>query len=191
MFRKTWRFVLHNKVIYSTRPSFWYSFKCWFPLSLCACFVAYPDADQVFNKSRSILIVYWLGDLKLINAYSTNNIQNINHKRIFGGFRIIFQCAHISFYYTLYSMILLKIANQHPDMQISHALKANEVCPWMQMRKLLLAMLMLVIYFIWERNMLILIYIAELCPCAVCCTIHLLIYLFIKFQTPPPPMSKG
>lgn len=50
-------------------------------------------------------------------------------KRIFGGFRIIFQCAHISFYYTLYSMILLKIANQHPDMQISHALKANEVCP--------------------------------------------------------------
>ena len=45
-------------------------------------FLAYPDADYpdvILIESKSMLIVYWLGDRKLINAYLTkNSIQNIN-----------------------------------------------------------------------------------------------------------------
>ena len=40
--------------------------------------LAYFGADYPV-ESRSMLIVYWLGDRKLINAYLTkNSLQNIN-----------------------------------------------------------------------------------------------------------------
>ena len=38
-----------------------------------------------------------------------------------------------------------KEANQYIDLQIRHILNVNEVCPWMLMRKYMLAMLMLIL----------------------------------------------
>ena len=47
------------------------------------------------------------------------------------------------FIYTLYSIDLFKIANQHANMQIRQCFDANEACQLMLMRKCLLAMLIL------------------------------------------------
>ena len=47
--------------------------------------------------------------------------------------------------YTLYSIDLLKKANQHANMQIRQCFDANEACQLMLMRKCLLAMLILML----------------------------------------------
>ena len=49
--------------------------------------LAYPDAEYpmlILIESRPMLIVYWLGDRKLINEYLTkNSMQNINLQKDF------------------------------------------------------------------------------------------------------------
>ena len=51
-----------------------YPFACWSLCLLCLLILM-----LILIESRSMLIVYWLGDRKLINAYLTkNSIQNIN-----------------------------------------------------------------------------------------------------------------
>ena len=72
----------------------------------------------ILIESRSILIVYWLCDRKLINAYFEKySIQNIYLQKDFflnlnDVLWNILQCAYMSlFMHTLYSITLLEIAN--------------------------------------------------------------------------------
>ena len=57
-----------------------YPFACWSLCLLCLLILMLI----ILIESRSMLIVYWLGDLKLINEYLTkNSMQNINLQKDF------------------------------------------------------------------------------------------------------------
>ena len=57
---------------------FLYPFACWSLCLLCLLILMLIILKLILIESRSMLIVYWLGDRKLINAYLTkNSIQNI------------------------------------------------------------------------------------------------------------------
>ena len=75
-------FLLQTKTIYSTRHTFWYSLMLIPSIHLLAdpyaCF-AWLTLMLIPIENRSMLIVYWFGDRKWINAYLTkNSIHNIN-----------------------------------------------------------------------------------------------------------------
>ena len=56
-----------------------YPFACWSPCLLCLLILMLVILMLILIESRSMLIVHWLGDRKLINAYLTkNSMQNIN-----------------------------------------------------------------------------------------------------------------
>ena len=157
----------------------------------------------ILIESRSMLIVYWLADQKLINVYLKKNIvQNINlQKDFFWKLKMMYcqRCLYFFIYYNLYTQkISYKYKNQQISIQIyklGKALNANEVCHWMPIRKCLLAMLMLMLIIlmlilillnlntIQVMLMLILIYVhvSELCPCT-CIIILSLILKFIRFM---------
>ena len=87
----------------------------------------------ILIESRSMLIVYWLGDRKLINAYFTNNKeQNIYLPKEFLKIQIdvlsnIHQCACISlFIKTLFSIIMFKKEISVHLCKLGNALNANE-----------------------------------------------------------------
>ena len=82
--------ILTEFCMYSTRHTFWYSlmlipsipmlpYACWSLSLLSLLILMLIILMLILIESRSLLIVYWLGDRKLINAYlSKNSIQNIN-----------------------------------------------------------------------------------------------------------------
>ena len=51
----------------------------------------------------------------------------------------------ICFFVYLYKIVLLKMANQHPDVQLGNAVNDNEACPRMLIGKCLLYMLIMLI----------------------------------------------
>ena len=88
-----------------------YSFACWSLCLLCLLFLMVIIV--ILLKRRSILIVYYSGDRKLINAYlstkTDNTIRNINLQKCFLEFwkdvlSNMPQCAYIS----LFTYFILK-----------------------------------------------------------------------------------
>ena len=90
-------------------------------------------------ESRSKLIVDWLGDRKLINTYFTRTAYKIlTSKRNFKDMFLFF----VYLYFVLNSFVLKKQISIE-TCKLGTVLNSNEVCPWMLMRKGLLAILML------------------------------------------------
>ena len=54
-----------------------YPFACWFLCLLCMLILMLIILMLILIESRSMLIVYWLGDRKLINAYLTTTAYKI------------------------------------------------------------------------------------------------------------------
>ena len=66
----------------------------------------YPDADP--DESRSKLIVYWLVDRKLINAYLTeSSIQDINLQTDLNIKWCILKCTSMFLYFFVYIYFIL------------------------------------------------------------------------------------
>ena len=117
-----------------------YTFACWSLCLLCLLILMLIILMLILIESRSMLIVYWFGNRKLINAYLTkNNIQNINFPKEFWKFKFIYCKIYINVlkYRCLYLIIQI--------CQLGNAMNANEVYLWMRMRKCLLAMLILML----------------------------------------------
>ena len=61
-----------------------YLFACWSLCLLCLLILMLIILMLILIESRSMLIVYWLGERKLNNAYlKKNSIQNINFPKEF------------------------------------------------------------------------------------------------------------
>ena len=103
-----------------------YPCACWSLCLLCLLILMLIILMLILIESRSMLIVYWLGDRFLINAYLTeNSIQNIDLPK---GFLKILNlcivkytsmCLYILVYFNiLLNNYVLKKGNQHTDIQI-------------------------------------------------------------------------
>ena len=101
-----------------------YPFACW---SLCLLILI------ILIESRSMLIVYWLGDRKLINAYLTKkSIQNINFPKEFLKIYIMY-CKNTSM--CLYIFLYLNIILNNNVLKRKSAYRyANWAMLWMLMR---------------------------------------------------------
>ena len=85
-------------------------FACWSLCLVCLFILMLINLMLILIKSRSMLIIYWLGDRKLINAYLTKfRIQNIHLVREFlcprdrrsGGILVFVLSVILSFSLTL------------------------------------------------------------------------------------------
>ena len=88
---------------------FIYPFACWSLCLLWLLILMLIILMLILIESRSMLIVYWLGDRKLINAYLTkNSIQNINlPKRVFENLNLYIvkytsMCLYIFVYFNIF-----------------------------------------------------------------------------------------
>ena len=78
--------VLEHKAYFliQLNDDFLYPFAYWSLCLLCLLILMLIILILILIESRSMLIVYWVGDRKLINAYLTkNSMENFNFPKEF------------------------------------------------------------------------------------------------------------
>ena len=128
-----------------------YPFACWFPCLLIPTLIIL------------MLIVYILGDRKLVNAFFLQKqLTKYNPpKNFFWKFEMMFYKIYINVLIFLClhmhnpQLFCLRFQSSIQICKLCNALNANEECPWMFMRKRLLAMLILMVAILKQILMLL------------------------------------